>query len=463
MQNVKLRLLGTFIFIVAGIPAVSDAEKINVDMDSANAWTVVQDTDASAEFGFDYSIYGIPAAPHGTDTRGIRLAANRVDPAEAAAITVSPKDLTFSEHYRVEVDAWLNYYGDPTNNGTTEFAGVFVGFDPSGDPLNGSGLIGDTDGDTADDYRLVVNGTALPIDSGQYLVESLNNSDPIFADQFPSQDVPSQQFDDFDPPNEEPLPVDGRLAFAWRRFAVTVDHNVALFAIDDLEIGYLESETNDVDFSGAVGVTLWDLFSSVAPNPEFAFTIYDNLSIELFEAPGLAGDFDSNGLLEANDLNLLSAELRANGQDPAFDVDGSGSVDDQDHTYWIKTLRNTWIGDTNLDGEFSSTDFVEVLTLGKYEDGLPLNAGWEEGDWNGDGDFDTSDFVVALTDGGFEIGPQEVVAAVPEPTSFVLVGCVVLLWSVLPRCGRRPRPAGGPTRRTTSEGASTTEYGRETF
>ena len=76
-------------------------------------------------------------------------------------------------------------------------------------------------------------------------------------------------------------------------------------------------------------------------------------------------------------------------------------------------------GDANLDGEFNSTDFVAVFTVGKYESGNP--AQWAEGDWNGDALFNSSDFVTAFSAGGYELGPRAAVASVPEPTGFALL------------------------------------------
>ena len=49
------------------------------------------------------------------------------------------------------------------------------------------------------------------------------------------------------------------------------------------------------------------------------------------------------------------------------------------------------------------------------------SASWAEGDWNGDGIFDSSDMVTAFADGGYEKGPRADVAAVPEPTSVLLL------------------------------------------
>ena len=90
---------------------------------------------------------------------------------------------------------------------------------------------------------------------------------------------------------------------------------------------------------------------------------------------------------------------------------------------------NTYVGDSNLDGEFNSTDFVVVFTANEYEDGIPNNSGWAEGDWNGDGDFDSSDFVAAFTDGGYEMGIRPA-AVVPEPSTYALLLTVVAWFGV---------------------------------
>ena len=98
-----------------------------------------------------------------------------------------------------------------------------------------------------------------------------------------------------------------------------------------------------------------------------------------------------------------------------------------DH-FWIKdeSIAHTYVGDSNLDGEFNSSDFVHVFTAGKYETGQ--TAGWGDGDWDGNALFDSSDFVAAFTDGGYELGPPAV-TAVPEPCGLVtalisLLACV---------------------------------------
>lgn len=93
---------------------------------------------------------------------------------------------------------------------------------------------------------------------------------------------------------------------------------------------------------------------------------------------------------------------------------------------YIRDVLGTWIGDSNRDGEFNSSDFVTVFTAGEYEDGIQANSSWSTGDWNGDKEFDSSDFVAAFIDGGFEKGPRQAANAVPEPSAMLLVSLGLL-------------------------------------
>lgn len=139
----------------------------------------------------------------------------------------------------------------------------------------------------------------------------------------------------------------------------------------------------------------------------------DNVRV-IGDGVSLTGDFNNDGTLDAADIDLLTDAL--GGNDSVFDLNSDGTVTDADRTIWVVDVRRTWFGDANLDGEFSSADFVTVFTVGEYEDTVPGNSTWAEGDWNGDGDFTSGDFVRAFTDGGYEKGPRPMAGhAVPEP------------------------------------------------
>jgi hypothetical protein len=133
----------------------------------------------------------------------------------------------------------------------------------------------------------------------------------------------------------------------------------------------------------------------------------------------LPGDFDSSGALDVADINALSVAV-AGGTNPAgFDLTNDGQVTALDINFWVEDLKNSWIGDANLDGEFNSRDFVDIFQAGRFETGQP--ATWGEGDWNGDLLFNSSDFVAAFQGGGFELGPRAAVSAVPEPSAALLL------------------------------------------
>ncbi len=129
-------------------------------------------------------------------------------------------------------------------------------------------------------------------------------------------------------------------------------------------------------------------------------------------------DFNDDGILDANDIDALT---EANASELVYDLSFDGMVNQDDRQVWVKNAKQTWFGDSNLDGEFNSGDCVAVFKAGEYEDTVPMNSSWATGDWNGDGEFDTGDFVFAFKDGGYEQGPRRAVNAVPEPTSLLML------------------------------------------
>ncbi|MFC1758120.1 LamG-like jellyroll fold domain-containing protein [Planctomycetota bacterium] len=135
--------------------------------------------------------------------------------------------------------------------------------------------------------------------------------------------------------------------------------------------------------------------------------------------PSVVGDFDGSGERGPEDLDLLAEQMIAGNNDPAFDLNDDGKTDIADRNQWLE-ITNTYMGDSNFDGEFSSSDFVAVFGAAKYETGEA--ATWTEGDWNGDGIFTSGDFVAAFSGGGYEKGPREGgLQVVPEPSCLVLL------------------------------------------
>ena len=145
---------------------------------------------------------------------------------------------------------------------------------------------------------------------------------------------------------------------------------------------------------------------------------------------GPACDLDGDGVCTAADIDALSVKVNANETDADFDLNDDGSLTQADRDVWVNELMNTYSGDANLDGEFNSSDFVAVFSVGKYETGEAV--GWAGGDWDGDGLFNSSDFVRAFSSAGYEQGPREP-AAVPEPSSIALFGLALLSMATMRR------------------------------
>ncbi len=137
----------------------------------------------------------------------------------------------------------------------------------------------------------------------------------------------------------------------------------------------------------------------------------------------LTGDFNNNGQLDAGDLDLLADAQLAD--DLAFDLNSDGATDMADRVYWLHELKKTWVGDANLDGEFNSSDLVEVLSAGTYE--VDAESGWASGDFDGNRRTNSGDLVAALSDGGYEQGPVEAVRAVPEPAAITMFVSALLI------------------------------------
>jgi hypothetical protein len=139
----------------------------------------------------------------------------------------------------------------------------------------------------------------------------------------------------------------------------------------------------------------------------------------------IAGDFNANGGLDVDDVSLLQRAIYEGSIDLTFDVDGNSVIDDDDLFFWITEIAVTRYGDSNLDGVFNSSDFVQVLAAGEYEDDIPENSRWESGDWNSDLEFDSADLVFALSTGGYEQPPLGA-ESVPEPAGAVFAWLTTL-------------------------------------
>ena len=111
------------------------------------------------------------------------------------------------------------------------------------------------------------------------------------------------------------------------------------------------------------------------------------------------GDFNNDGVINDLDIDLLTAGIRNHNLD--FDLTADHQIDDADLRFMVEEILQTHFGDSNLDGQFDTTDLIKVFQIGEFEDGLPMNSTWADGDWNGDQEFGTGDLILAFQSGGF--------------------------------------------------------------
>ena len=131
-----------------------------------------------------------------------------------------------------------------------------------------------------------------------------------------------------------------------------------------------------------------------------------------------ACDLNGDQVCDVNDLDRLTQKILASELDVRTDYNQDGRLTASDRRWYLRNFLDANMGDSNLDGEFNSTDLVQVFQAGEYEDEVAMNSTWSEGDWDGDGDFTTSDLVAAFNEGHYESAAAGVAAtSVPEPST----------------------------------------------
>ena len=121
----------------------------------------------------------------------------------------------------------------------------------------------------------------------------------------------------------------------------------------------------------------------------------------------LTGDFDQSGVLDAIDIDLLSAEVRGSASDMSYDLNSDTQINQEDRRVWVEDLRQTFFGDVTLDGKVEFDDFVAV------SNNFNQTGGWANGDTSGNGIVDFDDFVQL----SIRFGESATFTSVPEPVS----------------------------------------------
>jgi len=130
-----------------------------------------------------------------------------------------------------------------------------------------------------------------------------------------------------------------------------------------------------------------------APNSydDYIFIMKDFIEHRLTWIDGqfgaVMGDFDFDGTLDADDIDLIFDAINVSSTEPRFDMDGIPGLDHGDAEYLIETVIGTSYGDANLDLVVDGIDFGS-MSIHLFEQ----TTGWATGDFNGSGSTDLLDF-----------------------------------------------------------------------
>ncbi|MCP4591765.1 MAG: M1 family metallopeptidase [bacterium] len=260
------------------------------DSDTSANWAInTSSSDTAATFAYDYSADGIPSAPRsvGGTTKGVKFESNMVLPAAIAGVTISPVGQSFSGDYTLTLDMWINANGPFPGGGigSTEFVTAGIGSDGSTVNLHGVSGIGgwfavDGDGGSSRDYRAYKDAAEQWVASGQYHVDTNNNSGSDLSSYFAAESPPAWQQSNY--PQQSGSTSPGCAGFAWHTVTITVDATAGTvrWTIDGLDIATLDRNVGaDFSITGNIALGYMDPFSSVSDNAALSFGIIDNVTV----------------------------------------------------------------------------------------------------------------------------------------------------------------------------------------
>ena len=226
--------------------------------------------------------------------------------------------------------------------------------------------------------------------------------------------------------------------------------NVDSFALPPLQpedayvLGFL-IEFDPDDFAQINGNVIQFAAGSNEPgHPLNFFANYQpNLRLPAFQLHEC--DFNLDQRCDAGDigafysLGRVDVGFERNDATEKYDLNGDDRISLADLDEWLEgaadynDLPQPYVyGDANLDGQFGTSDLIQVFQVGEYESGR-RGQSWATGDWTGDRLFDSSDLVKAFQSDAYE---KSNIAAVPEPTTHALLWLAA--FCVIGRARRRP-------------------------
>ncbi len=379
------------------------------DTNTAAQWVVnSSSTDNAVAFNYDYSVLGIPSAPHSTGgtTRGVQLKAN-LTLGVVAALSISPRGQQFGGDCRLHFDCWINVNGPFPAGGasSTEFLTAGIGTSGNRTEWTGTGSAADgfyfsADGDggvsaastTTGDYCAYAGTILAATSSGAYLagVDATvrDNANIYYATAFPTgQSAPALQQSRF--PQQTGALSGGTFGLAWHDVIVSRRGNTVDWVVDGIRLATM---TNATFTASNVFVGFWDPFASLTDNTNLSFGLVDNVRVEV---PAIAPVITTNPLTQMVKLGTnVTFTVAASGlPSPAlqWQFDGTNIPGATNSNYSILAVTTTNVGNysviaTNIAGTVTSAGAeLSLLPPGAAQfQSVNLNGGLVQISFSGD-------------------------------------------------------------------------------
>lgn len=269
------------------------------DVDPTADWTVNDPglSDILADFHYDYSAIGVPPAPGGSSTRGLKMTANNTG-GVFSGFSVSPTGQKFHGAFQVKFNLWQNYAGPvgPGGNGTTQLStfGIWTSgttpFWPGAAVKESVVFAATLDGGSASDYRAYSSAAPTSYAGGNPVYQApggaINESDSYYVDAFPPSSAPAAQLALF--PGQTGSTDPGEISFAWREVTIDNKDGWVTWSVDGLPIARVDLDTVSLGGGNILfGHADTNAGSSTDPNDTLLnITLIDNIRVWQIPEPG---------------------------------------------------------------------------------------------------------------------------------------------------------------------------------
>jgi hypothetical protein len=247
MTRIRLAIASMILSVAA--PSFGGIYAQDFEVDSTASWTLNGGpSDEAADFFFDYNLVGIPAAPGGAGTRGMKLQAN-LSAGIFGGMSVSPTGQSFTGDYVVDFDWWSNFNGPFPLGGSGSTNLSTFGIGTSGTTVQWPGGVQDSvwfaatgDGNSTADWRAYSSAAPTGYADGNpvFPYTTRNNSNAYFAS-FGAVAAPAGQLALF--PQQTGTTHVGSAGMEWHQVRIVKSGNTATWEVDGLLMATIDLTT----------------------------------------------------------------------------------------------------------------------------------------------------------------------------------------------------------------------------